>query len=539
MPDHRRAFNGAPAAAGRRTYPPFTACRGELLAGRDLLTGLQPRERSPIVSTTSRIDRRRGLALALLCSAFFMVILDVAIVNVALPSIEADLGFSQRNLQWVVSAYALTFGGLLLLGGRAADLLGRRRVFVAGVVVFALASLLGGLASAPGLLVAARALQGLGAAAMTPAALSILMTAFPEGAERNKALGAWGAVGASGGTIGLLVGGVLTETVGWEWIFLLNVPIGAAVIALSPVLLDETRAAGMSHRFDLAGAITVTAALSLLVYGIVDADRAGWRSAQTLVIAAVVVVLLAAFAVVERRSSSPLLPLHVLRLRTLLGSNAAGLLFGAAMFGMFFIITLYLQQVLGYSPLHAGFAWLALSLTALLASAGGAQLVTRIGPRGPLVAGLSVAAAGIWLLSRLPAEAAYVSDVMLPLIVSGAGIGLAFVTMSIGALEGIDDHDAGLASGLVNTTQQIGGALGVALLSTVALDRFKSAPAVADRTASAALLTDAFGDALVVGAVLAGAGALVAAVLLRTRASRPRAAAAGAHLDAAATEETA
>jgi EmrB/QacA subfamily drug resistance transporter len=455
------------------------------------------------MSKTSHIDRRRGFALALLCSAFFMVILDVAIVNVALPSIQTDLGFSPPSLQWVVSAYALTFGGLLLLGGRAADLLGRRRVFVGGVAVFALASLLGGLAWLPELLVTARALQGIGAAAMTPAALSILMTTFPEGAERNKALGAWGAVGASGGTIGLLIGGILTQTVGWEWIFLLNVPVGAAVVALSPVLLEETRDRGTVAGFDLAGAATVTAALSLLVYGIVDADQVGWGSPRSVAVAAVSAVLLAAFAVIERRSQSPLLPFHVFRLRALLASNVAGLLFGAAVFGMFFVITLYLQQVLGYSPLHAGLAWLALSVTALAASAGGARLVTAVGSRGPLVTGLGIAAVGVWLLSRLPAEAAYASDVMLPLIVSGAGIGLAFVTMSIGALEGVGDRDAGLASGLVNTTQQIGGALGVAVLSTVLLRR-------------------GFADALVVGALLAGAGALLAAVLLRAGAPRAR-----------------
>jgi EmrB/QacA subfamily drug resistance transporter len=488
------------------------------------------------VATTSHIDRRRRLALALLCAAFFMVILDVAIVNVALPSIQADLGFSQRNLQWVVSAYALTFGGLLLLGGRAADLLGRRRVFVGGVAIFALASLLGGLAWLPGLLVAARALQGIGAAMMTPAALSILMTTFPEGAERNKALGAWGAVGASGGTIGLLVGGILTQTVGWEWIFLLNVPVGGVVIGLSPVLLEETRDLEQIPRFDLGGAVAVTGALSLLVYGIVDADRAGWGSAQTIGIAAASAVLLAVFAVIERRSPSPLLPFHIFRLRALLTSNVAGLVFGAAVFGMFFIITLYLQQVLGYSPLHAGLAWLALSVTALLTSVAGAQLVTRIGPLGPLAGGLSIAAVGIWLLSRLPSEAAYLGDVMLPLIVSGAGIGLAFVTMSIGALEGVGDRDAGLASGLVNTTQQIGGALGVALLSSVALDRFKGGSAVTSRS-SLDLLTGAFGDALVVGAVLAATGALITAVLLGTRASRAEAAAAGMRLDAPPIEE--
>ncbi len=418
---------------------------------------------------THSAETRRWLGLGLLCSAFFMVILDVAIVNVALPSIETDLDFSPRSLQWVVSAYALTFGGLLLLGGRAADVLGQRRTFVAGVTVFALASLLAGIAWSPALLIAARALQGIGAAAMTPAALSILMTTFPEGAERNKALGAWGAVGASGGTIGLLIGGALTQTVGWTWIFLLNVPIGATVIALTPALLAKRPPAASKRRFDLAGATSVTAALSLLVYAVVDADAAGWGSVQTVSLLAISALLLAAFAGVERRAAAPLLPFRLFRVGVVLGSNVASTLFGAAVFGMFFVITLYLQRVLGYSPLEAGLAWLALSVAALLASAAGAPLVTRIGPRIPLVTGLSIATVGLWLLSRLPEDARYLDDVMPALIVSGLGIGLAFVTLSIGALEGVDDHDAGLASGLVNTTQQVGAALGVAILSTVAL----------------------------------------------------------------------
>jgi EmrB/QacA subfamily drug resistance transporter len=458
-------------------------------------------------------DTRRWLGLGLLCSAFFMVILDVAIVNVALPSIAADLGFSQRGLQWVVSAYALTFGGLLLLGGRAADVLGQRRVFGAGVTVFSLASLLAGIAWSPALLVAARALQGIGAAAMTPAALSILMTTFPEGAERNKALGAWGAVGASGGTIGLLIGGALTQTVGWTWIFLLNVPIGATVVALTPALLEKRPPTASKQRFDLVGATSVTAALSLLVYAVVDADAAGWGSARTVSLLAVSALLLAVFAAVERRAAAPLLPLRLFRAGVVLGSNVASTLFGAAVFGMFFVITLYLQRVLGYSPLEAGLAWLALSVTALLASAGGAGLVTRVGPRVPLVAGLSIATAGLWLLSRLPQDARYLHDVLPALSVSGLGVGLAFVTLSIGALEGVDERDAGLASGLVNTTQQIGAALGVAILSTVAL-------------------SSGFADALLVGAALSGAGALAAAVLVR---AAPAAAAAAEARETGAT----
>jgi EmrB/QacA subfamily drug resistance transporter len=482
---------------------------------------------------------RRWYGLALLCSAFFMVILDVAIVNVALPSIQTDLDFSRKSLQWVVSAYALTFGGLLLLGGRAADLLGRRRVFVGGVALFALGSLLGGLAWSPGLLVAARALQGTGAAAMTPAALSILMTTFSEGAERNKALGAWGAVGASGGTIGLLAGGVLTVTVGWEWIFLLNVPVSALVIALSPVLLDETRATGMAQRFDLAGAVTITAALSVLVYAVVDAGTAGWVSAQTLALGAVSAVLLVAFGVIEGRSPAPLLPFRIFRLAALLGSNVAGLLFGAGVFGMFFIVTLYLQQVLGYSPLRAGFAWLALSVTALFTSAGGARLVTRIGPRGPLVTGLVVFAAGVLLLSRLSAGADYLRDVMPGLMVSGVGLGLAFVTMSIGALEGVEERDAGLASGLVNTTQQIGGALGVALLSTIALSHLNDAATTRAQHPSLAPAVAGFGDALLVGAGFAGVGALLAAILIRRPAPVEKTTDTEAHAENPALEEAA
>ncbi len=463
-----------------------------------------------------RAETRRWLGLALLCSAFFMVVLDVAIVNVALPSIAADLDFSPRSLQWVVSAYALTFGGLLLLGGRAADVLGQRQTFVGGVAVFALASLLAGLAWSPAILIAARSLQGIGAASMTPAALSILMTTFPDGAERNKALGAWGAVGASGGTIGLLIGGALTQTVGWTWIFLLNVPIGAAVIAVTPALLAKRPPAASKRRFDLAGATSVTAALSLLVYAVVDANAAGWGSVRTISLLAVSALLLAAFTVVERRAAAPLLPFRIFRVGIVLGSNVASTLFGAGLFGMFFVITLYLQRVLGYSPLEAGLAWLALSVTALLASAAGARLVTRVGARIPLVSGLSITTAGLWLLSRLPQDARYVHDVMPALAVAGLGIGLAFVTLSIGALEGVDEADAGLASGLVNTTQQIGGALGVAVLSTVAL-------------------SDGFEDALLIAAAFAAAGAMLAAWAVRA----PASAAEPATTDANALEEAA
>ncbi len=460
---------------------------------------------------------RRWLGLALLCAAFFMVILDVAIVNVALPSIQLDLDFSQKDLQWVVSAYALTYGGLLLLGGRAADLVGRRRTFVCGVAVFTLASVLGGLAWSDASLVLARALQGVGAAAMTPAALSILMTTFAEGRERNTALGVWGAVGASGATIGLLTGGVLADTVGWEWIFFLNAPVGAVVIALAPVLLAESRAAGATRGFDLAGALSVTAGISALVWALVDADDAGWLSARTLGLFGASALLLAVFVLAELRSRSPLLPFRLFRLPAMLGANVGGLLLGSAAYGTFFVVTLYLQQVLGYSPLEAGLAWLALSIAAFATSVAGSQIVTRVGPRGPLTVGLAVLAVGAWLLSRAPADGSYLSDLLPAMVVTGLGLGTAFVSTSIGALAGVEERDAGLASGLINTSQQVGGALGVAVLSTVAISRTGDVLASDPGATPAAALTAGFEVALLTAAGFAAMGAVAAFALVRRR----------------------
>jgi EmrB/QacA subfamily drug resistance transporter len=463
-------------------------------------------------------DRRRWLGLAVLCSAFFMVILDVAIVNVALPTIEVDLDFSRQDLQWVVSAYALAFGGLLLLGGRMADLLGRRRMFILGVALFAVASLLAGLAWSDVVLVAARAFQGVGAAIMTPAALSILMTTFREGAERNTALGVWGAVGASGGTVGVLLGGILTDTIGWEWIFFLNVPVGLAVIAVAPRLLGESRAQVTHRRFDLAGALSVTAAVAVLVYALVEAESAGWASAQTLGLIGVAVALFAVFSAVELRSRAPVMPFSIFRIRAVTGSNVASLALGGAVFGMIFILTLYMQQVLGYSPLRTGLAWLAMSLTALVSSMVAAALVTRIGPRIPLASGLVVAAGGLLLLAQVPANGDYLTDLLPGLLVAGLGLGSAFVSLSIGALDGVSERDAGLASGLVNTTQQVGGALGVAVLSTLAITR--SEDLLADGTAAPVALTEGFQIALVAGAGFAVAGALAVLALVR-RSRRP------------------
>jgi EmrB/QacA subfamily drug resistance transporter len=414
---------------------------------------------------------RRALGLAALCAAFFMVILDVAIVNVALPTIQVDMDFSQQNLQWVVSTYALAFGGLLLLGGRAADLLGRRRAFIAGTGLFALASLLAGLAWSESALILARGLQGAGAAVMTPAALSILMTTFPEGAERNLALGVWGAVGASGGTVGVLLGGVLTDTIGWEWIFFLNVPVGALVLAVAPVLLPESRGELRCRRFDLAGGFSVTAGVATLVYALVGAHDAGWTSLRTLGLLVVSAALLAGFAAIERHSSAPLLPFSIFRIRAVTSSNLAGVALGGAMFGMIFILTLYMQQVLRYSALETGLAWLAMAVTVLASAMAGSVLVTRVGARLPLTTGLVVFSAGLFLLARVPADGHYVRDLLPGLVIVGVGLGTAFVAMSIGALEGVAEGDSGLASGLSNTAQQVGGALGVAVLSTLAISR--------------------------------------------------------------------
>ncbi len=461
------------------------------------------------------LDPRRWKALAVLCTAFFMVILDVAVVNVALPPIQADLGFSAANLQWVVSAYALTFGGLLLLGGRSADLLGRRRMLVIGLLLFVGASLLAGLAWSEASMIAARALQGVGAAVMTPAALSIIMTTFREGTERNKALGVWGAVGASGATFGLIVGGVLADTIGWEWIFLLNVPVGLLTVALVFAIVPESREATHVKSFDAGGAVSVTAGLALLVYTIVDANNAGWGSARTIGLFVVSALLLVAFLVIELRSTHPLVPFRIFRLGAVAGSNAASFMLGAAMFGAFFVITLYLQQVLGLSPLEAGLAWLATSLTALFSAVGSQALVTKVGIKRPLTVGLVLAAIGIFLLSRMSAESSYFPDLALPMLVFGIGMGAAFVSTSIGALEGVKDQDAGLASGLVNTTQQIGGALGVAVLTAVALSRTGDVLAAEPGISEAVAVTEGFRSALVVASGFALIGALLSLVLIR------------------------
>jgi EmrB/QacA subfamily drug resistance transporter len=465
----------------------------------------------------------KWLAMALLAAAQFVVILDASIVNVALPSIGADLNFSQENLSWVVNAYVLVFGGFLLLGGRLADLLGRRRVFMIGLVAFALASLAGGLAQNEAQLIIARAVQGLGAALLSPAALSLVTVLFEEGSERNKAMGVWGAVAGSGGAVGVLLGGMLTEWAGWEWVLFVNVPVGIAAAALAPRLLPESRIAG--RHFDFAGAISVTAGLSLLVYTLVDANSAGWGSAQTIGLGLLSFALIAAFYAIERRSKAPLMPFPgIFRIRTITGINVSAVLIAAALFSMFFFISLYMQQVLGFSALEAGLAYLPLAVGIIIAAGGSAGLVTRFGFKPVLVTGLIITAAGLMWFTQVDAGGSYVSDLLGPMLLAAVGLGLAFVSMTVAAVSGVEAHEAGLASGLINTSQQIGGALGLAILATIANSRTDDA--IASGTAMPSALTEGFQAAFAVGAGFAIAGALLAMILVSGRASREHAEAA-------------
>jgi EmrB/QacA subfamily drug resistance transporter len=468
----------------------------------------------------------KWLALALLATAQFVIVLDASIVNVALPSIGKDLDFAQDDLSWVVNAYTLTFGGFLLLGGRLADLLGRRRLFMAGLILFAVASLAGGFAQSELWLIAARAVQGLGAALVSPAALSIVTTTFREGAERNTALGVWGAVAGSGGAAGVLLGGVLTEWAGWEWVLFVNVPIGLLAAALAPRLLAESRDAGRERHFDVAGAVTVTAGLAIGVYALVDANNAGWTSTQTLVLGAITIVLLAAFVAIESRSRFPLVPFSIFRLRTLRGSNVVGLLVGMSLFSMFFFISLYLQQVLGYSALKAGLAYLPLALFIIFSAGAASQLVTKIGFKPTLIIGLLFITAGLTWFSQVSATGGtYLGDVLFPSLLAAIGLGFSFVPVTIGAVTGTKPDEAGLASGLINTSQQVGGALGLAILSAIANSRTEHVVASGERNPLIAL-TEGFQAAFLVGAGFGLTGAILAAVLISSRDSREQVAAA-------------
>ena len=463
-------------------------------------------------------DRRRWWALALIVAAQFMVVLDVAIVNVALPSIRTDLHFSQEGLQWVITAYAIFFGGVLLLGGRLADLLGRRRIFMLGLAIFTASSLLDGLAWSEGSLITFRALQGLGAALLSPAALSILTTTFAEGRERNIALGIWGAASGSGAAAGVLIGGALTSWLSWSWIFFINVPAGLLVLALSPVLLRESRA-DLSHRnFDLAGAASITSGLMLLVYALTRATQHGWATATTVGLLTASTGLIAAFFLIESRSQAPLLPLRIFRNRTLTASNISGFLMGGAIFAQFFLLTLYMQQVLHYSALKTGVAYVGLTLTIVVFSAVAQGLVTRIGIRRVLPAGLALSTVALVLFARLPVDGLYFRNLFPAFMISGLGLAFAFVPMSIGGLTGVRQSDAGIASGLINTSQQIGGAIGVAVATTVATTfttRYVDVHAGANAFSGAAL-THGFQIAFYVLAAMAGLGAVLAAVMLES-----------------------
>jgi EmrB/QacA subfamily drug resistance transporter len=457
--------------------------------------------------------QRKWIVLALLLGVQFMVVLDIAIVNVALPSIQTDLGFSQENLQWVVSAYALFFGGFLLLGGRVADIAGRRRVFMVGLVIFTGASLLSGLAWSEGSLIGARALQGFGAALITPAALSILTTTFTEGKERNTALGAWGAVGAVGAVAGVLLGGVLTDALSWEWIFFVNVPVGVLGLVLAPVLLGESRDATVKS-FDLPGAALVTGGLVTLVFAITQANSYGWGSAKTLSLFAAAIVVLGAFVAWERRTSEPLVPFSFFRLRTVVGANVAGLILGTAIFAMFLMLTLYMQQVLGYSAMKTGVAYLAVAGTAIFTSGLAAQLVTRMGVKPVLAVGMGALAAGLLYFSQVTPDGSYLANLLPGFLLVAVGLGFCFVPISIAALAGVQPAEAGLASGLINMTQQIGGALGIAVLSAIATTTTEDS--IATGTGQASALTDGFQAAFYGAAGVALLGVLVALVVIRS-----------------------
>ena len=473
-----------------------------------------------VITSRTDPDPRRWWALALLCGAFFMVILDAAIVTVALPSIEKELDFSAQGLQWVVSAYALTFAGLLLLGGRAADLLGRRRVFMVGVAVFTLASLLCGLAWSDTALIGARAFQGIGAAIMTPSALSIITTTFEEGAERNKALGIWGALGGIGATTAWLIGGPLVDGPGWEWIFFINIPVGLAALAVSPLLLRESRATTTQRSYDPAGALTITGALFLLVYAVVEAPNTGWGDPQTILMFAGSAALLVAFALIESRHRAPLVPFSIFRRRTIVGANAVMLVFGMLPYGLGFTLTLYAQQVLGYSAVKFGLTSLVFPAMAAVGSILGQGLVLRFGFRPVATVGMALMGGGALLLTQVSVGGSYFGDIFFGLLVFGPGVGLAFVTASIAALAGIPERESGIASGLSNTAFQIGAAVGVAIVSTVAITRTDDYLAANNGQDRLVALTEGFQSAFLAIALLAAIGVVLALVLL----GRPQAA---------------
>jgi EmrB/QacA subfamily drug resistance transporter len=471
-----------------------------------------------LVGTAGRRIERRNLrwsALALIVTAQFMVILDVAIVNVALPSIKSDLGFSQASLQWVVSAYAIFFGGALLLGGRLGDLLGRRRLFVAGLAVFAASSLLCGLAWSEGSLIAFRALQGLGGAMLAPAALALLMTTFAEGRERNVALGIYGAAAGSGAAVGVLLGGVLTSYMSWPWIFFVNVPVALGAIALTPILLRESRADNALRHFDVAGATSITAGLMILVYALTRATTDGWATATTIGLLAASAVLVLAFIAIELRSKAPLLPLRIFRIRALAAANAAMLIIGSVTFSEFFLLTLYLQDVLHYSAIQTGVAFSGFAISVVVASNLAQAVVSRAGIRATLTVGILASALSVAWLTRLPIDGHYFWDLFPAFVLGGLGLGFSFVPLTIASLAGVERADAGIASGLVNTSRQIGGALGLAAVSAIAATSTTNFAGAHPGVAPAAALDHGFQTALYVLTGLLLVGAVIAGVWIK------------------------
>ncbi|HLX32813.1 MAG TPA: MFS transporter [Gaiellaceae bacterium] len=458
-------------------------------------------------------DPRRWLALALVCVAFFMTVLDVSIVNVALPSIGRALHFSSTGLQWVITAYAITFGGFLLLGGRAGDILGRKRMFLVGVALFSLASLVCGLAGSTGVLISARAVQGLGAAIVSPATLSIITTTFEEGAERNKALGIWGAMGGSGAAAGVLFGGLLTRYAGWEWIFFVNVPVGALVLALTPRIVRESRAPDIARDFDVVGASSVTGGLALLVYAISKAPVDGWGNATTIALLVAAAVLIGFFVFWETRVENPLMPLSIFRILTLAGANVVGLLLGASIFADFFLLTLYVQYVLHYSALKTGITFLATAGTVVVVAGLAQWLATRLGPKPVMVIGLALNTGALVWYAQIPVHGTYSGNLVGGYVMFGFGLAFAFIPVSIAALAGVGPREAGLASGLLNTAQQVGGAIGIAIASSVAVSH--ATHLLRTGHSQAAALTGGYALAFWVIAGISAAGVLAALVLVK------------------------
>jgi EmrB/QacA subfamily drug resistance transporter len=459
------------------------------------------------------MSENRWLTLAIVGAAFFMTILDVAIVNVAIPSIQRDLNVAETTVQWVLTAYAITFGGFLLLGGRMADLLGRRRIFIVGLVIFTIASLVCGLANSAGVLIAARAVQGLGAAIISPAALSIVTTTFEEGAERNKALGIWGALGGSGAAAGVLFGGILTKYLGWEWIFWVNVPVGVIVLLLTLRYVPESRADLGHHEFDAAGAVTITASLALVVYAVSKAPDVGWLTARTILLLVAAGALALVSIAIEMRSKAPLVPLRIFRIRSLLAANIVGFLLGAVIFANFFVLTLYVQDVLGWSALQTGITFLATAGTTVIWAGVAQALTTRFGPRPVIVIGLLVLAASMGWYTQIPVHGHYWPDLLPAYLTFALGLAFSFVPVTIAALAQVEHHEAGLASGLINTNQQIGGAIGVALASTIFISSAKSLLKTGHSPAAA--FTSGYQDAFWLLIALALVGAILAFVMLR------------------------